>query len=119
MDTLFGMTDDTFRSDESLNYGRAREMLRWLLQRGQLWSFYHRWRDDLENMCDLGLNAYRFSISWPRILPSGSGKPASHSDDKRRAAKEDEREEPGGFAVESGELGELRDDVDVHLLLWH
>jgi len=35
---------------------------------------YHRWRDDLENMRDLGLNAYRFSVSWPRIFPSGSGK---------------------------------------------
>ncbi|HVO39319.1 MAG TPA: GH1 family beta-glucosidase [Spirochaetia bacterium] len=35
---------------------------------------YHRWRDDVENMRDLGLNAYRFSVSWPRVLPSGSGK---------------------------------------------
>jgi beta-glucosidase len=35
---------------------------------------YHRWRDDLENMRDLGLNAYRFSVSWPRVFPSGSGK---------------------------------------------
>ena len=35
---------------------------------------YHRWRDDLENMHDLGLNSYRFSVSWPRVFPSGSGK---------------------------------------------
>ncbi len=35
---------------------------------------YHRWRDDLENMRDLGLGAYRFSVSWPRVLPAGSGK---------------------------------------------
>ncbi|HVP18156.1 MAG TPA: GH1 family beta-glucosidase, partial [Spirochaetia bacterium] len=35
---------------------------------------YHRWRDDLENMRDLGLTAYRFSVSWPRVLPSGSGR---------------------------------------------
>ncbi|HUI72386.1 MAG TPA: GH1 family beta-glucosidase [Spirochaetia bacterium] len=35
---------------------------------------YHRWRDDLENMRDLGLNAYRLSVSWPRIFPTGSGK---------------------------------------------
>jgi beta-glucosidase len=35
---------------------------------------YHRWRDDVENMRDLGLSAYRFSVSWPRVLPAGSGK---------------------------------------------
>lgn len=34
---------------------------------------YHRWRDDIALMQDLGLNAYRFSISWPRILPEGRG----------------------------------------------
>ncbi len=35
---------------------------------------YHRWREDLALMRDLGLRAYRFSISWPRILPSGRGR---------------------------------------------
>ncbi len=34
---------------------------------------YHRWEDDVELMADLGLNAYRFSISWPRLQPGGSG----------------------------------------------
>ena len=36
-------------------------------------NHYHRWREDIEIMKDLGLSAYRFSISWPRILPSGRG----------------------------------------------
>lgn len=35
---------------------------------------YHRWRDDIALMRDLGLNAYRFSIAWPRVLPAGYGK---------------------------------------------
>lgn len=36
---------------------------------------YHRFRDDVALMADMGLPAYRFSISWPRIQPTGSGKP--------------------------------------------
>lgn len=35
---------------------------------------YHRVEEDVALMADLGLNAYRFSIAWPRIQPSGSGK---------------------------------------------
>ena len=35
---------------------------------------YHRWREDVTLMRDLGLNAYRFSIAWPRILPGGVGR---------------------------------------------
>jgi beta-glucosidase len=34
---------------------------------------YHRAEQDVGLMAELGLNAYRFSIAWPRILPSGSG----------------------------------------------
>jgi beta-glucosidase len=34
---------------------------------------YHRWRDDLDLMASLHLDAYRFSIAWPRLLPTGRG----------------------------------------------
>ncbi|MFE7114516.1 GH1 family beta-glucosidase [Streptomyces sp. NPDC057654] len=34
---------------------------------------YHRWRDDVRLMADLDLNAYRFSVSWPRVQPTGRG----------------------------------------------
>ena len=34
---------------------------------------YYRWREDLEVMSSLGLQGYRFSISWPRIQPDGRG----------------------------------------------
>ncbi len=37
-------------------------------------DFYHRFAEDIELMKEQGLEAYRFSISWPRILPNGSGK---------------------------------------------
>ena len=36
---------------------------------------YHRYRDDIAIMADLGLGAYRLSVSWPRVIPGGSGKP--------------------------------------------
>jgi beta-glucosidase len=34
---------------------------------------YHRYADDVAIMAELGLRAYRFSISWPRIRPDGTG----------------------------------------------
>ncbi|MCD9642764.1 hypothetical protein HAX54_029775 [Datura stramonium] len=32
---------------------------------------YHRYLEDIDMMASLGVNAYRFSISWSRLLPSG------------------------------------------------
>ncbi|MFE1246450.1 GH1 family beta-glucosidase [Streptomyces sp. NPDC058735] len=34
---------------------------------------YHRYRDDVALMADLGLGAYRFSVSWSRVQPTGRG----------------------------------------------
>jgi len=34
---------------------------------------YHRYAEDIEILAGLGFNAYRFSIAWPRIQPTGSG----------------------------------------------
>src|SRR4051812_13279079 len=36
---------------------------------------YHRYREDVALMKDLGLKGYRFSVSWPRIFPDDSGRP--------------------------------------------
>src|SRR5919204_4547225 len=36
-------------------------------------DFYHRYRDDVSLMREAGLGAFRFSISWPRVLPAGRG----------------------------------------------
>lgn len=35
---------------------------------------YHRYPEDLELMREMGLGAYRFSISWPRLFPRGRGR---------------------------------------------
>jgi len=34
---------------------------------------YRRWPEDVALMAGLGVNAYRFSVAWPRVLPSGVG----------------------------------------------
>ncbi len=34
---------------------------------------YHRYREDVGLLRDLGVDSYRFSIAWPRILPGGTG----------------------------------------------
>jgi beta-glucosidase len=34
---------------------------------------YHRYAHDIATMVELGLSAYRFSVSWPRIQPTGRG----------------------------------------------
>jgi beta-glucosidase len=37
-------------------------------------DFYHRYPEDVALMNELGLDAFRFSIAWPRILPDGRGR---------------------------------------------
>jgi beta-glucosidase len=37
-------------------------------------DFYHRYRDDIGLMRELGIDTFRFSIAWPRILPDGRGR---------------------------------------------
>ena len=35
---------------------------------------FHRYAQDVDLMADLGVDAYRFSIAWPRVQPTGSGR---------------------------------------------
>jgi beta-glucosidase len=35
---------------------------------------YRRWREDVDLIAQLGLGAYRLSLAWPRIQPTGSGR---------------------------------------------
>jgi beta-glucosidase len=34
---------------------------------------YHRWEEDVAVMKEIGLQAYRLSLAWPRIMPTGTG----------------------------------------------
>ena len=34
---------------------------------------YHRYAEDIDQMRTLGISAYRFSVAWPRVLPTGRG----------------------------------------------
>jgi beta-glucosidase len=36
-------------------------------------DFYHRYKEDLQLMKNMGIRHFRFSISWPRVLPLGTG----------------------------------------------
>src|SRR3712207_9164781 len=45
---------------------------------------YHRYKQDVALMSDIGANAYRFSIAWPRIFPDGTGQRS----EERRVGKE-------------------------------
>jgi beta-glucosidase len=46
----------------------------WLDQTGDTaCDHYRRYKDDVAIMAELGVNAYRFSVSWSRILPQGTG----------------------------------------------
>ncbi|MGW5054043.1 GH1 family beta-glucosidase [Actinokineospora sp. NPDC004072] len=50
---------------------------------------YHRWPEDLELLSRLGVQAYRFSIAWTRVQPSGRGAPERRGVDfYRRIADE-------------------------------
>ena len=36
---------------------------------------YHRYKEDVALMRSIGATAYRFSVSWPRVFPDGTGHP--------------------------------------------
>ena len=51
-------------------------------QPGRIWEghtgdvacdHFHRWKQDVGLMKQVGLQAYRLSISWPRVIPAGTG----------------------------------------------
>lgn len=63
---------------------------------------YHRYKEDVAMMAEMGLRAYRFSVSWTRILPNGTG-----------------RTEPGGIAFYRNLIMELlKHNIEPYLTLY-
>ena len=89
---------------------------------------YHRYREDADLLSSLGLSAYRFSISWPRILPTGRGPVNQAGLDyytraDRRAARARDRSRgdavplgPAAGAAGRGRLGVARHRAAVRRL---
>lgn len=58
---------DAFTSDiQNINDGNAP---------GETSGFYHNYQEDIRQTGKLGFGVFRFSLSWPRIIPDGKGKP--------------------------------------------
>lgn len=82
---VWGVASSSFQTEGALNEGGRGKSI-WDLfseEPGKIWNnckpepacdFYHRFREDIALMKEMGIMAYRFSISWPRILPKGTGR---------------------------------------------
>ena len=78
-DFIWGVSTSSFRED-----GRGLSVWDTYCQKGEIANHdtgevacdhYHRYLEDIGLMQRLGVQAYRFSVAWPRILPLGRGKP--------------------------------------------
>uniref|UniRef100_A0A7N0SWE2 Beta-glucosidase n=1 Tax=Kalanchoe fedtschenkoi TaxID=63787 RepID=A0A7N0SWE2_KALFE len=81
---VFGTASSAFQYEGAVNEGNKGESI-WdaftkkpgkiidLSNADTAVDHYHRFKTDIDLMKDLGMDAYRFSISWPRIFPNGTG----------------------------------------------
>ncbi|XP_074290565.1 putative beta-glucosidase 41 [Silene latifolia] len=83
---VFGTASSAFQFEGAVNEGNRGESIwdRFSRLPGRILDFsnadvavdqYHRFESDIQLMKDMGMDAYRFSISWPRIFPNGTGEP--------------------------------------------
>ncbi|KAK8620480.1 hypothetical protein V6N13_066958 [Hibiscus sabdariffa] len=83
---IFGTASSAYQYEGAVNEGNKGDSIWDTFTRkpGKIMDFsnadtavdhYHRFQSDIELMKDLGMDAYRFSISWPRIFPHGTGEP--------------------------------------------
>ncbi|XP_031256313.1 putative beta-glucosidase 41 [Pistacia vera] len=83
---VFGTASSAYQFEGAVNEGNKGNSIwdTFTRQPGKILDFsnadtavdqYHRFKSDIDLMKDLGIDAYRFSISWPRIFPNGTGEP--------------------------------------------
>ena len=83
---LWGAATSSYQVEGSLDADGKGESIwdRFSHTPGNIWNeedgdtacdHYRHYEEDVRIMADIGLNAYRFSVSWPRIFPQGGGKP--------------------------------------------
>jgi beta-glucosidase len=84
-DFTWGVATAAYQIEGAWNEGGKGESIwdRFAHTPGKVWQghtgdvacdHYHRYRSDIALMQELGIQAYRFSISWPRVLPLGRGR---------------------------------------------
>ncbi|KAJ4848417.1 putative beta-glucosidase 41 [Turnera subulata] len=82
----FGTASSAYQFEGAVNEGNKGDSIwdTFTRQPGRILDFsnadtavdqYHRFKGDIDLMKDMGMDAYRFSISWPRIFPNGTGDP--------------------------------------------
>ncbi|KAK4491981.1 hypothetical protein RD792_002766 [Penstemon davidsonii] len=82
----FGTASSAYQFEGAVNEGNKGDSIwdTFSKQPGRILDFsnaniavdqYHRFKSDIDLMKDLGMDAYRFSISWARIFPNGTGEP--------------------------------------------
>ena len=84
-DFIWGVSTSSFQIEGATREdGRGASVWDTLGQKGQIANHdtgdvacdhYHRYREDVALMRQLGIQAYRFSVAWPRVLPQGRGAP--------------------------------------------
>ncbi len=83
-DFLLGVASSAYQIEGAASEDGKGESIwdRWMRTPGQVKvkgdvaaDHYHRVKEDVALLAQLGVRAYRFSISWPRIFPDGIGKP--------------------------------------------
>ncbi|GAA1974517.1 GH1 family beta-glucosidase [Microbacterium pumilum] len=84
-DFVFGAATSAYQIEGAWNEaGKGRSIWDTFSQTpGNVWNdisgdvavdHYHRWREDIALMKEIGLDSYRFSLSWSRLLPEGTGR---------------------------------------------